>query len=123
MTMMVPAPTASILLMQKSLYYGTLESSQETKLMAKTKKNYDSLMESAVEKFSEEDADYRDGEGSLHSHGPRHHRCGNCVHFLVRKVDQFGICEVVRPPDDEPIDEDYVCSFWTRDGEKFPLLK
>ena len=21
------------------------------------------------------------------------------------------------------IDDDYVCSFWTRDGEKFPLLK
>ena len=83
--------------------------------MAKTKKNYDSLMESAVEKFTPEDVNYRDSEDK--------HQCRNCVHFLVRKVDQFGICEVVRPPDDEPIDEDYVCSFWTRDGEKFPLLK
>ena len=83
--------------------------------MAKTKKNYDSLMESAVEKFTPDDVNYRDSEDK--------HQCRNCVHFLVRKVDQFGICEVVRLPDEEPIDEDYVCDFWTRDGEKFPLLK
>ena len=81
--------------------------------MAKTKKHYDELAE--VEKFSPEDVNYRDSEDK--------HQCRNCVHFLVRKVDQFGICEVVRPADDEPIDEDYVCDFWTRDGEKFPLLK
>jgi hypothetical protein len=89
--------------------------------MAKTKKHYDELAE--VEKFSEEDADYRDGEGSLHSHGTRHHCCRKCIHYLVRKVDDFGVCEIVRPLDDQPIDEDYVCSFWTRDGERFPLLK
>ena len=83
--------------------------------MAKTKKNYDSLMESAVEKFTPEDVNYRDSEDK--------HQCRNCVHFLVRKVDQFGLCEVVRLPDEEPINEDYTCDFWSSDGKRFPLLK
>lgn len=84
--------------------------------MAKTKKHYDELLSAQVEKFTPEDVNYRDSENDRE-------QCRKCIHYLVRRVDGFSLCEIVRPEDNDPIDPDYVCQFFTKDGEKFPLLK
>lgn len=82
--------------------------------MGKTKKHYDDLMNQEVSKFSEQDVDYRrSGEDE---------DCGNCIHFMVRNIDHLGVCEIVRPEEDG-IDPDWVCDFWTSNGRDFPLLK
>ena len=82
--------------------------------MAKTRKHYDELMETKIARFSPKDVDLRSSKGKL--------KCGNCIHFLVRKVDDLGVCEIVESPTGG-IDENDCCDFWTRQGSEFPLLK
>lgn len=77
--------------------------------------DYRSLMADRPEKLTAEDSHYRDSMGRQ--------RCGNCLHFFQRKIDDYGVCEVVRPDDPEEVELDKVCDFWTVDGKRFPLLK
>jgi hypothetical protein len=65
-------------------------------------------------KFAEEEVNYRDStEDAL---------CGKCVHFFTREVDKHHTCEIFRPKDDASIEPNYVCDFFSADGEEFPLL-
>jgi hypothetical protein len=79
---------------------------------------YQSLLKDRPEKFSEEQVNYRDSETILH-------RCVKCVHYYERQRDAFGVCEIFRSEetDSKGVDPDYVCDFFTSDGEHFPLLK
>jgi hypothetical protein len=83
--------------------------------MGRERKAYEELMSDPIPKFSGEDVDYRKSGGKEH--------CGTCIHFLERRVDDYGVCEIVRLEPDGPIEESYVCDYWTKDGERFPLLK
>jgi hypothetical protein len=84
--------------------------------MPSERKAYDSMIADRPAKFDEDEVEYRMAEKK----GPR---CGTCVHFFERKVDGFTTCEIFRPADDGPVKENYVCDYWTEDGETFPLLK
>ena len=79
----------------------------------KTMADYKELIEDRPAKMTEEESAYQDAEGK--------ESCGKCLHFFQRKIDGFGVCEVVRPDDDGPVEPDYVCDFFTVDGDVFPL--
>lgn len=74
-------------------------------------------------KLSPEEAEYRKASAGEKEGGAL---CANCWHFFTRDADDFHVCEVVRPPeeDEESIDPEYRCRFFTGDnGKTFPLLK
>lgn len=75
--------------------------------------DYRAMMEDRPEKFDEDDVAYREAEGK--------ERCGRCLHFYERKVDSYGVCEILRLSDDAPIEADHTCDFFTVDGSIFPL--
>lgn len=77
--------------------------------------DYESLMSDRPRKFTPSDVGYREATALVH-------RCRRCIHFYSRIVDRFGVCEIMRPSADEPVDPDYVCVFQTKDGDTFPLL-
>ena len=87
--------------------------------MAKEKKLtdlevYEQIMSDRPYKLGSDDVGYRDGEDK--------YRCGTCIHFFRRVIDAFGVCELVRLADDEPIEASKVCTYWTDNGKDFPLL-
>ena len=85
--------------------------------MIVSKQLYDLVVESRPFKLGADEVDYREAEGE--------EQCNNCWHFYERRRDNFGVCEIFR--DDETdrkgVNPDYVCSFHTVDGDKFPLLE
>lgn len=78
------------------------------------REEYKSLMEDRPEKLDEESVKFRDSMGRR--------RCGNCINHFKRSVDDYGVCEVVRPSDPEEVTVDSLCDLWTSDGKNFPLL-
>ena len=78
--------------------------------------DYESMMSDRPKKFTPEQVNYRDAD-SLHI------RCLRCVHFYQRARDLYGVCEIMRPKDDEPVNPDYFCDFFSTDGEEFPLRR
>lgn len=73
-------------------------------------------------KLAPEEVNYRKTEDEKES-------CAKCLHFFTRKIDGWAVCEILRDeketkgePDEKPIDPEYVCDFFTKDGTKFPLL-
>jgi hypothetical protein len=72
------------------------------------------MIEERPRKFSPEDVEYRESEEIWR-------RCLRCIHFFERKSDRYCTCEIMRPEKDSPVDPDYVCSLFTKDGEEFPL--
>ena len=82
--------------------------------MGSSRKPYEEMMADRPEKFSPEDVDYRKGTGG--------EICGRCLHFYERKIDRYGVCEILRLEDDAPIEETKVCDYYTHDGKNFPLL-
>lgn len=79
-----------------------------------TKSLYDRMIENRPLKFDAEEVSYREAD--------EEERCGKCMHFYSRKVDGHNVCEIFRPKEDESVDPDYVCDFFSEDGEVFPLL-
>ena len=50
--------------------------------------------------------------------------CRDCIHFFTRRVDGLNTCEIYRDEQDEQsIEPNYVCRYFTADGEEFPLLQ
>lgn len=85
--------------------------------MARERKAYEAMIADRPEKFSAEDVSYRDAEGKEH--------CSNCIHFYQRRLDHFGVCEIMRSEetDADGVDPDYVCDYWNQGDDRFPLLK
>lgn len=75
---------------------------------------YKDLLDDRPVKLSPEDVEYREAEELSR-------RCARCIHFYERKTDVYGVCEIMRPESDKAVDPDYVCQFFTNDGEKFPM--
>lgn len=76
---------------------------------------YKRLMEDRPLKWDTSDVNYRPSEGK--------ERCSRCLHFYLRNIDHFGVCEIFRSEttDQEGVQPGYTCDFFTRDGERFPL--
>lgn len=77
---------------------------------------YKAIIADRPEKLDGEEADYRRADVPAM-------RCGRCLHFFERRVDAFGVCELVRLEDDSPIKQNFVCDYYTDDGNNFPLMK
>lgn len=79
--------------------------------------DYTKLLADRPAKFDESEVDYRESAGR--------EKCGRCLHLYLRQLDQFHVCEIFRNDevDNNGIDPNYVCDFFTRDGEVFPLLQ
>jgi hypothetical protein len=70
-------------------------------------------------KFSGEEVNYRDSEYEDEC-------CGECFHFYTRNKDGYAVCEIFRDvskKDEQPVKDQYVCDFFTEEGEEFPLLE
>jgi len=50
------------------------------------------------------------------------YHCDQCRHFFISKVAGYNVCEVVRLQPEKSIESKAKCKFWTRTGERFPLL-
>ena len=75
--------------------------------------DYRQLLKDRPAKFSESDVFYRRGEGK--------ERCRRCLHFFTGI--SRSVCEIFRPPNDESVKPEWVCDFFTKNGESFPLLE
>lgn len=82
-----------------------------------SKETYERLIDNRPFKLAPEEADYGPAKGE--------DQCQYCIHFFVRKVDGFTVCEIVRPDEDnvEAIIPNYKCMFFTHDGEEYPFLE
>ena len=49
--------------------------------------------------------------------------CDECLHFYTGKAARRTVCEIVRLQPERSIEPKAKCRFWTRTGEKFPLLR
>lgn len=78
---------------------------------------YKKLLDDRPEKFTSDQVDYRDSDGK--------EKCVRCFHMYKRVLDQHGVCEIFRSPevDEDGLDPNYVCDFFTHDGETHPLLE
>ena len=85
--------------------------------MSATLEDYTKLLSDRPAKFDDSEVDYRESQGK--------EKCGRCLHLFSRKLDSLNVCEIFRNDevDNDGIDPEYVCDFFTRDGEIFPLLK
>jgi hypothetical protein len=76
--------------------------------------DYQDLLADRPTKFGPEEVDYEEASGP--------ERCRRCIHFFENLVRPASTCEIVRLEGDKDIKADWVCKFWTADGEEFPLL-
>lgn len=77
---------------------------------------YEAVVSDRPEKLTEEQVEYRDAEGK--------EKCKVCWHFFTQGGgDRRTVCEIFRPSDDGNVEPEKVCSFFTPDGEEYPLLK
>lgn len=84
--------------------------------MTVSKESYLRLVENRPYKFDSEEVNYRKSDGE--------EACERCVHFFERLTDKFHVCEIFRPvKGKETVDPEFVCDFFTADGESHPLLE
>jgi hypothetical protein len=86
--------------------------------MAASLSLYQRIVQNRPFKLDSNEVEYREADSEL--------SCSNCLHFYKRSIDGYKVCEIFRDgegEDEEPIKDDWVCSFHTVDGEDFPLLK
>lgn len=79
--------------------------------------DYTKLLADRPAKFDEKEVNYRESTEK--------EKCGRCFHLFSRRLDKFKVCEIFRNDevDEDGINPNYVCDFFTRDGESFPLLQ
>lgn len=78
--------------------------------------DYEKMLSDKPTKFSAAEVNYREAEGS--------ERCKLCFHFFTQGGgDRRTVCEIFRPTgEDENVDPNYVCDFFTKESEEYPLL-
>lgn len=79
---------------------------------------YDKLLADRPEKFSGREASYTPA-----SENKTTYHCSDCRHFFTGKVAGYNVCEVVRLQPERSIEPKAKCRYWTRTGERFPLLR
>ena len=80
-----------------------------------TLQEYRDLVEDRPDKWTADEVNYRPADDRR--------RCSRCLHFYERRIDALGVCELFRSDetDDKGVLPNWVCDFFTRDGETFPL--
>ena len=84
-----------------------------------TRQDVKKIIEDRPWKFSAEDVGYTAApEGSVM-------RCASCLRYFRRAIDGHATCEIFRSEevDEHGVDPAYRCSFFTVDGDIFPLLE
>jgi hypothetical protein len=79
-----------------------------------SKSLYDRMIADRPLKFDADEVAYREAEGES--------SCSQCVHFFTREADKHHTCEIFRPDEDKSVNPNFVCDFFSKDGEEFPLL-
>lgn len=79
-----------------------------------TKEQYEALLKDRPKKFSEKEVNYHEAK-------PSEPNCAGCMHYFISAVRQIQTCEIMRPKS-ESVEPNYVCEFYSRDGENFPLF-
>lgn len=85
--------------------------------VAATLADYKRLLADRPEKFSGSEAQYFPA-----TKNDTTYTCDSCRHFFNGKVAGYNVCEVVRLQPEKSIEPGARCKFWTRTGERFPLL-
>lgn len=49
--------------------------------------------------------------------------CDDCRHFFTGPAAGYNVCEIVRLTPEKSIEPKARCRFWTRTGERWPMLK
>lgn len=86
--------------------------------MSATLVDYRRLLADRPEKLSGKEADYASA-----AQNKSDYHCDDCLHFFTGKVAGRKVCEVVRLQPEKSIEPNARCKFWTRTGERFPLLR
>jgi hypothetical protein len=52
-------------------------------------------------------------------------RCAACIHFFVRAIDHFSVCEIFRSEETDAngVKPHWRCAFYTLDGDVHPLIE
>lgn len=80
-------------------------------------KEYEKLLKDRPKKFNGERVKYREAEDAGKE-------CEHCVHFYEQVADaKRTVCEILRPEPEAPINPEWVCDFFTRDGVDYPYQK
>jgi len=78
---------------------------------------YRKLLADRPEKFTGKEADYTPA-----ARNKSDYFCKDCKHFFTGKVAGYNVCEVVRLHPEMSIEPKARCRYWTRTGERFPIL-
>lgn len=81
-----------------------------------TMQDYRQMLEDRPYKFDQHAVDYKRAASG-------EPRCDGCLHYFEREIDQYHVCEILRPEPEQSIMPEFRCRFQTADGEKFPLYK
>jgi len=87
---------------------------EESKELAR----YRELLADRPEKFTGRESDYTPAAKNSTAYF-----CKDCLHFFMGKVAGYNVCEVVRLHPEMSIEPKAKCKYWTRTGERFPLLR
>ena len=75
---------------------------------------YQAMVADRPEKLSAEEVNYRECEDVGNE-------CEHCFHFYQQVAGEKRMtCEIFRPDGEKSVEPEYVCDFFTRDGEDFP---
>ena len=80
----------------------------------KTLEDYYNLIDDRPAKFTADEVGFRKAATTA--------MCASCIHWYRSAGGEHDVCEIMRP-ENEQVPYDWVCRFWTSDGEKFPLLE
>jgi hypothetical protein len=83
-----------------------------------TLSQYRELISDRPKKFSESEAGYT---SPARSNSDYH--CEDCLHFYRGLAARRTVCEILRRPMGSDIEPKAHCVFWTRTGDRFPLLR
>jgi hypothetical protein len=79
--------------------------------------DYKRLLSDRPDKFSGKEAGYTPA-----AQNKTEYTCDDCRHFFTGPAASYNVCEVVRLQPEKSIEPKAKCRFWTRTGERFPLL-
>ena len=78
---------------------------------------YRALIADRPDKFSGKEAGYTPA-----AQNKTEYTCDDCRHFFIGPAAGYNVCEVVRLQPEASIEPKAKCRYWTRTGERHPLL-
>jgi hypothetical protein len=82
-----------------------------------TLSSYRHLLADRPDKFSAQEVAF-----TMPNRNNTDYYCKECRHWFDSPGAHRSVCEIYRPASDESVPPKGKCMFWTRTGERFPLL-